>query len=75
MAYTLKRSIDGLSDEDICRIYNNNLNMTLKELSNFTGFAVPYLKKILMDEKPAASALNNAFGNPVQALDKLTIKG
>lgn len=75
MAYTLKRSINGLSHDDICRIYDNNLNMTLKELSNLTGYAVPYLKKILMDEKPVPNALDKAFGNPMQALDKLTIKG
>lgn len=49
MAYTLKRSISGLSFEDIKRIYDNNPNMTLKELSNLTGFAIPFLKKILMD--------------------------
>lgn len=49
MAYTLKRSIVGLSYEDIKKIYDNNPNMTLKELSNLTGFAIPFLKKILMD--------------------------
>jgi hypothetical protein len=48
MAYTLKKSINGLTFEDIKRIYDNNPNMTLKELSNLTGFAVPFLKKILM---------------------------
>lgn len=48
MACTLKRSINGLSLEDIKRIYDNNPNMTLRELSNLTGFAVPFLKKILM---------------------------
>lgn len=50
MAYTLKRSINGLSFEDIKGIYDNNPNMTLKELSNLTGFAIPFLKKILMDQ-------------------------
>jgi len=48
MSYTLKRPIDGLTHEDIKRIYDNNPNMTLRELSNLTGFAIPYLKKILM---------------------------
>jgi hypothetical protein len=48
MAYTLKKPINGLIFEDIKRIYDNNPNMTLKELSNLTGFAVPFLKKILM---------------------------
>jgi hypothetical protein len=49
MAYTLKRWINGLSDDDIKRIYDNNPNMTLKELSNLTGYAIPYLKKILLE--------------------------
>ena len=50
MSYTLKRSITGLSYEDIKRIYDNNPNMTLKELSNLTGFAISFLKKILLEE-------------------------
>jgi hypothetical protein len=49
MAYTLKRSINGLSYEDIKRIYDNNPNMTLKELSNLTGFAIPFLKQLLIE--------------------------
>ena len=49
MAYILKRSINGLSDDDIKRIYDNNPNMTLRELSNLTGYAIPYLKKILLE--------------------------
>jgi hypothetical protein len=48
MAYTLKKSINGLSDDDIKRIYDQNPNLTLRELSNLTGYAIPYLKKILM---------------------------
>jgi hypothetical protein len=49
MAYTLKRSIVGLSYDDIKKIYDNNPNMTLKELSNLTGYAIPFLKTILLD--------------------------
>lgn len=49
MAYTLKRSINGLSYDEIKRIYDNNPNMTLKELSNLTGYAIPFLKKILLE--------------------------
>ena len=45
----MKRSINGLSFEDIKKIYDNNPNMTLKELSNLTGFAIPFLKKILLE--------------------------
>jgi hypothetical protein len=49
MAYTLKKSISGLSLEDIKKIYDNNPNMTLKELSNLTGYAIPFLKKLLLE--------------------------
>lgn len=48
MAYTLKQSINGLSLDDIKRIYDQNPNMTLKELSNLTGLAIPFLKKLLL---------------------------
>jgi hypothetical protein len=48
MAYTLKKSINGLTFEDIKRIYDNNPNMTLRELSNLTGYAIPFLKKLLL---------------------------
>ena len=50
MAYTLKRSIVGLSFEEIKRIYDNNPNITLKELSNLTGYAIPFLKKLLLEK-------------------------
>ena len=49
MSYTLKKSISGLTLDDIKRIYDANPNMTLKELSNLTGYAIPFLKKILME--------------------------
>ena len=48
MAYILKKSVNGLTLDDIKRIYDNNPNMTLRELSNLTGLAVPFLKKLLM---------------------------
>ena len=48
MAYTLKKSVNGLTLDDIKRTYDNNPNMTLRELSNLTGLAVPFLKKLLM---------------------------
>jgi hypothetical protein len=48
MAYTLKRSINGLTLDDIKRIYDNNPNLTLRELSNLTGLAIPFLKKLLL---------------------------
>jgi hypothetical protein len=50
MAYTLNRSINGLTHDDIKRIYDQNPNMTLRELSNLTGLAVPFLKKLLMED-------------------------
>lgn len=49
MSFTLKKSINGLSIEDIKKIYDNNPNMTLRELSNLTGYAIPFLKKILLE--------------------------
>lgn len=49
MSFTLKRSINGLSIDDIKKIYDNNPNMTLRELSNLTGYAIPFLKKILLE--------------------------
>lgn len=49
MSFTLKKSINGLSIDDIKKIYDNNPNMTLKELSNLTGYAIPFLKKILLE--------------------------
>ncbi len=49
MAYTLRKSINGLSHADIKRINNLNPNMTLKELSNLTGYAKPFLEKLLLE--------------------------
>lgn len=48
MAYTLKKAVNGLTLDDIKRVYDNNPNMTLRELSNLTGLTVPFLKKLLM---------------------------
>jgi hypothetical protein len=50
MSYTLKRTINGLSFEDIKKIYDNNPMITLRELSNITGYAIPFLKKLLLDK-------------------------
>jgi hypothetical protein len=49
MAYTLKRHINGLSLDDVKRIYDNNPDMTLRELSNLTGFSIPFLKDLLLN--------------------------
>lgn len=51
MAYTLKKSLNGLSYDEIRSIYDNNPNLTLKELSNLTGYAIPFLKIILQQGK------------------------
>jgi len=50
MSFTLKKSINGLSIDDIKKIYDNNPNMTLRELSNLSGYAIPFLKKILLED-------------------------
>lgn len=49
MPYTFKKPLNGLSFEEIKRIYDNNPSLTLRELSNLTGLAVPFLKKILLE--------------------------
>jgi len=51
MTYTLKRSLDGLTLDDIKRIYDNNPSLTLRELSNLTGLAIPFLKKLLLERE------------------------
>lgn len=51
MAYTLKKSLNGLSYDEIRNIYDNNPNLTMKELSNLTGYAIPFLKIILQQDK------------------------
>lgn len=51
MAYTLKKPLNGLSYDEIRNIYDNNPNLTLKDLSNLTGYAIPFLKIILMEKK------------------------
>ena len=48
MTYTLKKSLNGLSLDDIKRIYDQNPNMTLKEVSQITGLSITKLKTILM---------------------------
>lgn len=50
MSYIIKKSLSGLTFEDIKRIFDNNPNMTLHELSNLTGYTIPFLKKILLDK-------------------------
>ena len=50
MSYTLKKSLSGFTLEDIKRLYDNNPNLTLRELSNITGYAIPFLKKILLEK-------------------------
>jgi len=50
MSYTLKKAISGLSLDDIKKIYDQNPNMTLRELSNLTGYAIPFLKKLLLEQ-------------------------
>lgn len=50
MTYRIKHTINGLSFDDIKKIYDNNPMLTLRELSNITGYAIPFLKKLLLDK-------------------------
>lgn len=40
-----------MTDQQICEIYDNNPNMTLRELSKLTGIDLYLLKLILMRDK------------------------
>lgn len=33
--------------ESVCDLYDNNPNLTLKQLSNMTGYSIPELKEML----------------------------
>ena len=37
-----------MTDKQIIELYDSNLNMTLKELSQITGLSISILKQILM---------------------------
>lgn len=37
-----------MTNQEICELYDSNPNITLKQLSNWTGKSVPELKRILM---------------------------
>ena len=37
-----------MTDKQIKQLYDSNLNMTLKELSQITGLSISILKQILM---------------------------
>jgi len=38
-----------MTHDEIRELYTRKLNMTLRELSQITGFSIPALKKILME--------------------------
>lgn len=37
------------TESQICRLYDQNPNMTLKQLSRITGLPITWLKRILMN--------------------------
>ncbi len=37
-----------MTNQEICELYDSNPNITLKQLSNWTGKSIPELKRILM---------------------------
>ena len=39
-----------MTNKEICKLFDNNINMTLKELSRITGKSIRQLKEILLGE-------------------------
>jgi hypothetical protein len=62
-----------MTNDQIIDFYDRSPDLTLKELSQMTGLSVAKLKKLLMSDN-SKKAFNSMLGNPMQALDKLTIR-
>lgn len=39
-----------MTNKEICKLFDNNINMTLKELSRITGKSIRQLKEILLGD-------------------------
>ena len=63
-----------MTNDQIIDFYDRSPDLTLQQLSQITGLSVVKLKKLLMSDS-SQKAFNSMLGNPMQALDKLTIKG
>jgi hypothetical protein len=62
-----------MTNDQIIDFYDRSPDLTLKELSQMTGVSVAKLKKLLMSDN-SKKAFNSMLENPMQALDKLTIR-
>jgi hypothetical protein len=62
-----------MTNDQIINFYDRSPDLTLKELSQMTGVSVAKLKKLLMSDN-SKKAFDAMLGNPMQALDKLTIR-
>jgi hypothetical protein len=62
-----------MTNDEIISLYDSSPDMTLQQLSQITGLSVAKLKKLLMSDN-SKKAFDAMFGNPMQALDKLTIR-
>jgi hypothetical protein len=62
-----------MTNDQIIDFYDRSPDLTLQQLSQMTGLSVAKLKKLLMSDN-SKKAFNSMLGNPMQALDKLTIR-
>ena len=46
-----------MTRNEIIEVYQSNLNMTLKELSRLSGWTVPNLKRMLLDQDDEQDAV------------------
>ena len=46
--HNLSQRSNKMTDKEIIELYDSNLNLTLKELSQITGLSISILKQILM---------------------------
>lgn len=63
-----------MTNDEIISLYDSLPDLTLQQLSQITGLSVAKLKKLLMSDS-SKKAFNSMLGNPMQALEKLTIRG
>jgi len=63
-----------MTNDEIISLYDSSPDLTLQQLSQITGLSVAKLKKLLMYDN-SKKAFNSMLGNPMQALEKLTIRG
>ena len=50
-----------MTNKEICRLFDNNINMTLKELSRISGNSIRQLKEILLTQYKQASKFDSKW--------------